>query len=77
MQLFAKCQVVTEFCTLKNLVCVSHFPNMTEFLCIELLNVYEGAVFSEPSRAKVMAEQTCHLENKVSTSVGVIKYLIV
>lgn len=49
---------------------------MTEFLCIELLNVYEGAVFIEPSWAKVMAEQTCHLQNKVSTSVGVIKYLI-
>lgn len=68
--------MVTEFCTLNNLVCVSHFPNMTEFLYIELLSVYEGAVFSEPSLAKVMAEQTCHLQNKVSTSVGVIKCLI-
>lgn len=67
--------MVTEFCTLKNLVDVSHFPNMMEFLYIVLLNVYEGAVFNEPSLAKVMS-QTCHLQNKISTSVGVIKYSV-
>lgn len=65
--------MVTEFCTLMNLVCVSHFPNVAESLYIELLNVSEGAVFSRPLLVSVMAARTCPLQNKVSTSVGVAK----
>lgn len=65
--------MVTEFCTLMNLACVSHFPNVTESLYIELLSVYEGAVFSRPLLVTVMAARTCPLQNKVSTAVGVVK----
>lgn len=68
--------MVTEFCTVKNLVFVSRFPSMTEFLYIELLSVYEGAAFSQLSLAEVVAERTHPVRNKVSTSVGVVKALI-